>query len=110
MEFGTFCCDRLTVINVFPSNTTNLLNLTRYSTCFSRPRPYLGLKVHLGLTLHTLMPKDGWGWPKHVASSIVFNKFVALDSSKSIPIYISGDIAATLVLKITVKFQFWHVT
>ena len=59
MEFCTFCCDRLIVIYVFPSNTTNSLNQTRYATCFSRPRPYLGLKVHLGIKLCTLLPKDG---------------------------------------------------
>ena len=87
MESGTFCCDRLTIIKVFPSNTTNVLNQTWCSMCFSHPRPYLGLKVHLDIILHTLMPKDGWGWPKHVACSVEFNKFFVLDSSKSIPVH-----------------------
>ena len=81
----------------------NLLNQTQYSTCFSHPWPYLGLQVHLGIKLHALMPKDGWGWPTHITCNVGFNKFVALDSSKSIPIYINGDTEATLVLKITVQ-------
>jgi hypothetical protein len=38
-----------------------------------------------------------------VACSVGFNKFVALGSSKSIPLYINGDIEATLVLKFTVQ-------
>jgi hypothetical protein len=82
MEFGTLCCEKLIVIYVFQSNTTNLLNQTWYSICFSHPVPHSGVKVCLGIKFHTLMPEDGWGWPIHVACSVGFNKFIALESSK----------------------------
>jgi hypothetical protein len=82
MEFSTLCCDKLTVINVFSSNTTNLLNETLYYTCFGHPWLYSGVKLHLGIKLPTFMPEGVWGWPKHVACSVGFNKFVTFDSSK----------------------------
>jgi hypothetical protein len=32
--------EKLVVIYIFPSNTTNVLNLTVHATCFARPRPF----------------------------------------------------------------------
>ena len=38
--------------------------------------------IHLGFKLCTLMPEDGRGWPKCVASSVGFNKFVVFGGNK----------------------------
>jgi hypothetical protein len=45
-EFIPLCCDKLEVIYILPSNTTNLLNSTLHAECFGRRRPSSGINVH----------------------------------------------------------------
>lgn len=60
------------------------LNLTLRATHFARPRPSSGMRshklqslvthVHLDFKLHTLVPADCRGRPKHVAGSLIFKR------------------------------------
>jgi hypothetical protein len=58
------------IIYIFPSKSSNLLNPTLHASRFARPQTLNYVVVHLGLKLHALIHEDVREGTKHVPGNV----------------------------------------